>query len=66
LDDLKPAKIKSVRPKKRLISLRLETPQIEALKTIASQKGLGDLSLVRLWVAEKLSQESHQYSIHQG
>ena len=46
LDELKSVKVKFTKPKKKLISLRLETPQIEALKAIASRKGLGYLSRV--------------------
>lgn len=56
-DELKPARVEFVRPKKKLISLRLETRQIETLKHIASGKGLGYLSLIRLWVTERLSRE---------
>ncbi|HAH21534.1 MAG TPA: hypothetical protein DCL49_11605 [Candidatus Omnitrophica bacterium] len=47
-DELKPAKVKFVRPKKKLISLRLDTPQIESLKEIASRKGLG--YLCKIWL----------------
>jgi len=57
LDELKPVKMKFVRPKKKLISLRLDTSQIESVKEVASHKGLGYLSLIRNWIAERLSRE---------
>ena len=63
-DELKPAKVKFVRPKKKLISLRLDTPQIESLKEIASRKGLGYLSLIRYWLSERLSQEHPRVLTH--
>ena len=63
LEELKPVKIKFIRPKKKLISLRLETPQIESLKEIASRKGLGYLSLIRYWISERLYKE-HATSLH--
>ncbi|HBG63586.1 MAG TPA: hypothetical protein DDX16_05035 [Candidatus Omnitrophica bacterium] len=63
-DELKPAKVKFIRPKKKLISLRLDTPQIESLKEIASRKGLGYLSLIRYWLSERLSQEHPRALTH--
>ncbi|MFZ2937539.1 MAG: CopG family antitoxin [Candidatus Omnitrophota bacterium] len=67
LDELKPVKVKFLKPKKKLISLRLETPQIQSLKEIASRKGLGYLSLIRYWINERLSKE-HQppHLAHRG
>ncbi len=59
MDELKPVKAEFVKPKKKLISLRLDTPQIRSLKEIASRKGLGYLSLIRYWINERLSKE-HQ------
>ncbi|MBI5149165.1 MAG: hypothetical protein HZA28_00125, partial [Candidatus Omnitrophica bacterium] len=57
IDELKPAGVKFVRPKKKLISLRLDAGQIESLKGIASREGLGYLSLIRYWINERLSQK---------
>lgn len=57
MDTLKPVKVEFARPKKKLISLRLDAPQIESLKKIASHKGLGYLSLIRYWISERLSRE---------
>ena len=64
IDELKPIKMKFVRPKKKLISLRLDTPQIESLKKIASSRGLGYLSLIRSWIAERLSKEHRTAHAH--
>ncbi len=66
LADLKPAKVEFIRFKKKLISLRLDTPQIESLKQIASRKGLGYLSLIRYWINERLSKEDRTSLAHKG
>ena len=62
LGELKPAKVTFARPKKKLVSIRLDSQQIESLKSIASYKGLGYLSLIRYWIAERLARE-HQSSL---
>lgn len=64
LKELKPVKVKFTKPKKKLISLRLETPQIEALKTIASHKGLGYLTLIRYWISERIAKEHRHPHTH--
>ncbi len=67
LEELKPAKIEFIRPKKKLISLRLDTDQIDSLKQIASHKRLGYLTLIRFWINERLSKECRQPSlVHKG
>lgn len=60
LDDIKPAKVEFKRAKKKLISLRLDVPQIESLKVIASRKGLGYLSLIRYWINEYINKEQRR------
>lgn len=45
------------RKAKKLISLRLEQDQIQSLKNVASKKGIGYLTMIRMWVNEKLSKE---------
>lgn len=57
LDELKPVKVEFVRPRKKLVSVRLDTSQIQSLKSIAVRKGLGYLSLMRLWICERLTRE---------
>ena len=64
LDELKPVKIEFVRPKKKLLSVRLDINQIKSLKEIAAHKGLGYLPLIRMWIAEKLSQEHRLTHAH--
>ena len=46
------------RPRKRLISLRVDEHMIASLKESAAKKGLGYLTLVRMWIAERLSKEN--------
>ena len=58
-DDL--VEVKHVRfPKlrKRLISLRVDNGMIASLKKTAAKKGLGYLTLIRMWIAERLSREN--------
>lgn len=58
-DDL--VEIKYVRfpkPRKRLISLRIDDTMISSLKKTAAKKGLGYLTLIRMWIAERLSKEN--------
>lgn len=64
LDELRPVKVEFTRPRKKLISLRLDVPQIESLKQIAAHKGLGYLSLIRYWINERLSKEHRIFSLH--
>ncbi len=45
------------RPPKKQIALRLDGDTIEALKAVASRKGIGYQTLIRLWVNERLEQE---------
>jgi len=54
LDETKEVKVKFVRPKKKLVSLRLDEKTIKELKKLAQKKGIGYLELVRMWVLENL------------
>ena len=45
------------RPPKKQIALRLDGDTIDALKAVASRKGIGYQTLIRLWVNERLEQE---------
>lgn len=57
-NDLKEVQhIKFPKPRKRLISVRMDTGMVESLKKIAATKGIGYLTLIRLWIAEKLFKE---------
>ena len=55
--ELVPAKLSFPKPQKRLVSMRLPEAEIVGLKKVAARKGLGYLSLVRMWVTEKLLEE---------
>jgi predicted DNA binding CopG/RHH family protein len=43
-----------IKPKKQVISIRLERQLVDRLKLIAQEKGTGHTTLVRMWVIEKL------------
>ena len=43
------------RPKKKLVSLRLDEKTINKLKKIAGNKGIGYLQLIRMWVIESMN-----------
>lgn len=55
LSGTKEVKAKFSRPKKKLVSLRLDENTIKKLKRIADSKGIGYLELVRMWVLENLN-----------
>ena len=46
------------RPRKEQISLRLDRETITRLKELASQRGIGYQTLIRMWVMERLNQEA--------
>ena len=54
LKDAKEVKVEFARPKKKLVSLRLDEKTIKELKKIAESKGIGYLELIRMWVLESL------------
>ncbi len=45
------------KPKKQ-ISLRMDQAVIDQLKILASSRGLGYQTMIRMWVMERLSQEN--------
>lgn len=51
----KVVKVKFTRPKKKLVSLRLDEKTTKELKKIANSKGIGYLELIRMWVLESLN-----------
>ncbi len=55
LSGTREVKAKFTRPKKKLVSLRLDEKTIKDLKKIAERKGIGYLQLVRMWVLENLT-----------
>ena len=60
LDELEEVKVKFPKPQKRPISLWMEEGRIEALKHLAATKGLGYLTLARMWVVERLNEETRR------
>ena len=56
-EELKPIKAQFPKPRMKLISMRLPAPEIDGLKRIAQQKGIGYLTLIRMWVTEKYFRE---------
>jgi predicted DNA binding CopG/RHH family protein len=57
-EDLKLAEdVKFKKTEKKLVSVRLEHQQIEMLKKIAITKGIGYLTLIRMWITEKVRDE---------
>jgi predicted DNA binding CopG/RHH family protein len=46
------------RPRKTLISLRLQPETIADLKQIAHARGIGYQTLIRMWIMERLAQEA--------
>jgi predicted DNA binding CopG/RHH family protein len=51
------ARFSGPRPRKTLISLRLDQETIDGLKALASEQGLGYQTLLRTWVRERLISE---------
>ena len=43
-----------VKPRKQIVSIRLERTLVEVLKRLAARQGVGHTTLLRMWVVEKL------------
>jgi len=56
LSETREVKVKFTRPKRKLVSLRLDEKTIKELKKIANSKGIGYLELIRMWVMESLKE----------
>ena len=57
LSEFHPAGLKFPKPGKKLVSMRLPEFEITGLKRIAARKGIGYLTLIRIWITEKFFQE---------
>ncbi len=53
-------KLVDARPRKTLISLRLEPEIINQLKVVAHRRGIGYQTLIRMWIMEQLALQSDQ------
>lgn len=49
--------LKFPKPRKRLVSVRMDDALIKSLKEVANTKDIGYLTLLRMWIAERLSKE---------
>ena len=59
LEEFSPAKLEFPKPRKRLVSMRLPEAEIIGLKRIAARKGIGYLTLLRMWITERFFREVH-------
>ena len=60
LDELRPTKVTFPHPRpKVLVSIRIAKPEVALLRRIATRKGLGYGSLIRMWLTERLLTELH-------
>ena len=58
LDEFEPVKVSFPHPKpKVLVSVRIAKPEVDLMRRIATQKGLGYGSLIRMWLKERLLEE---------
>jgi predicted DNA binding CopG/RHH family protein len=55
VDDTEETDVEFVKPRKRTISIRLDSDKIKQVKHIAQKTGLAYTSIVRSWVIEKLA-----------
>jgi len=53
---LKKVKMIFPKPRKRLISLRLDEEQLSRLKALAAKKGIGYQTMIRIWIQERLNE----------
>ena len=53
------------KPRKRLISLRIDDRMVASLKKAASRRGIGYLTLIRIWISDRLYRENPR-SISRG
>ncbi|NCO65117.1 MAG: hypothetical protein COW32_07160 [Candidatus Aquicultor secundus] len=62
LDDMEDVtdEIIVTRPKKRLLSFRIDDEVIERLQKLAQRKGIGYQTLMRVWVIERLEEEERR------
>ena len=56
--------VKFPRPQKRLISMRIHKEEINSLKKIAHRKGIGYLTLIRMWIVERINRERKVLAHH--
>jgi predicted DNA binding CopG/RHH family protein len=61
--DTEPVEVSFPRPPLKQVCLRLNPTHIDRLKQIAAAKGIGYQTLIRMWVAERVRQESSEQTV---
>ena len=54
------------KPRKRLISLRIDERTVASLRKAAFRRGIGYLTLIRIWINERISRENRRPMMHRG
>ena len=55
-DEMKPVKMKFVRPKSQGITVRFGEDTLSSIRHVANKKGVGPTTLIRMWIMERLQQ----------
>ncbi|MBI1882750.1 MAG: hypothetical protein HYS08_00885 [Chlamydiae bacterium] len=62
-EDLRPANdIVFVKPKRQVVTLRLDKKIVNSLKALGTKKGIGYSAILRMWILEKFNQEMHLHA----
>lgn len=56
-DELKPIKVHFSKSLSEGITVRFDTKTLQVLRSIASEKGIGATTLVRMWVMERINDQ---------
>jgi predicted DNA binding CopG/RHH family protein len=54
------------KPRKKLVSMRVDDATIKSVKEVAQSRGVGYLTLMRMWIIERLSRERRALRTHHG
>ncbi len=61
-EDLHPVKARYVgRPRKRLVSVRIDEETLNSIQKFAEEKGLGYATVMRMWLKEKVREHLPRY-----
>ncbi len=60
LDELRPVRVRFAANLSAGMTVRLDPGDREALGKIAAERGVGPSTLVRMWIKERLRDESHK------
>ena len=56
-DQFEPAKVRFAKKLSKGITIRLDPETMDGVRALASEKGIGPTTLIRMWVIEKLHAE---------